>query len=237
MFPVASDRDIAIFQVIDHARFYFPSTEQILSEDGWSVFREYSPAYFGATWDEARACISWERALLARLDIRSRETEEALLDELDEEAFQQPCAGLDLGVGSVVVALSAAGCAPLTSCSGHFGEGTWSQCPLVKVASDEARARILLGIAKLTNCGIANSDEGSGALELWARSIDETVAFADELCRHSSAFDSIVSPLWSEESDGLEVPSKVNEVQGELFANDGRPQGLLNPPPNKEMDT
>ncbi len=202
-----------IYQRVDLGQLYFPTIQQILNEDGWSVFRDYSPAYFGASWEEARLAVEWDKVALRRLGEYSKHAENSLLDEIDEEAMQQPSGGLDLGVGGAVVALSAAGCAPLTSCSGHFGEGDWISFPLIKFAADAGRVARLIPIAQRASCGMVNSGEGAGAIELWAQSVDDVVGFAEELIEQRGSFMGMIAPSNQEEEDA----QHVHEGQGRLF--------------------
>lgn len=205
--------NLRIFRRVDLARLYYPSQQEIFSEDGWSMFREYSPAYFGATWDEAMLSVEWEKSALRRLRERSKGAEDALLEELDNEWLQQPLGGLDLGIGGLVIALSAAGCAPLTSCSGHFGEGLWATFPLVKVAAMPEHAAILIDIARETDCGITNSGEGSGALEIWGRSVDDMVCFAEVMIARRAEFARLDRPTTVSDVEAV----RVHEDQGQLF--------------------
>lgn len=202
-----------IFQRVDLTRLYYPSQQEIFSEDGWSVFREYSPAYYGATWDEAILSMEWKKSALRRLGRRSKGAEDALLEELDDEWLQQPLGGLDLGIEGMVIALSAAGCAPLTSRSGHFGEGLSSTFPLVKIAAIPEHATILIDIARESDCGITTSGEGSGALEIWGRSVDVVVCFAGRVIERRAEFARFGRP----DSVGDVENGRVHEDQGQLF--------------------
>jgi hypothetical protein len=79
-----------------------------------------------------------------------------LYDEGDEGLF-----GLDLGVASSVVALSAARCIPFSSCNGGaFGDHHEEAFPLVSFFVKPAWVSLLLEIATTANVGIYNSGDG-----------------------------------------------------------------------------
>ena len=84
---------------------------------------------------------------------------------------------LDLGVGAAVFALSAANCAPISSCSG--GPGHHEPYPLVAFYCRRGRVRSLLKAAELANCGLVNGAEG--ALVVYAEDVGGLLTFAETL--------------------------------------------------------
>ncbi len=112
----------------------------------------------GLTWDEASRVLKLEREILARSTGDLRVTAESMSDsEIDS------LGGLDLGVAAAVAALSAAQCAPISSCNGtpSHNEGY----PLVAFYCRKGRVRDVLNVAERTNCGLLNRDLGARILQ------------------------------------------------------------------------
>ncbi|MDP9223923.1 MAG: hypothetical protein M3P18_08710 [Actinomycetota bacterium] len=214
---------VEIYRDVDLGALRQPDLDEVLDEDAWWLpYRDYSPMW-GATFEEAHDCLSWERALLARLPQRTHQAEEELLNgALDEtdEGGPYPNWGLDLGVGSAVLALSATGCATLISCSGHFGEGHWIDFPMVQFAADAARVEILLEVAESADCGMTNSAQGLVAV--WSRTIDEMLDFAEALLSSEARCKQLPPAIvQSEENESDEEDQfQVHPDQQELFSDD-----------------
>jgi len=90
----------------------------------------------GLSWSDAEIVLTEERKLLER--ISQADDPEGELELIEEEIGEDPglLAVMDLGMASTVVALSAAGCIPFTSCNGGASATTitriirwWSSTP------------------------------------------------------------------------------------------------------------
>lgn len=211
--------DVTIHRAVDYRELRQPDLGSVLGEDAWWLpYRDYWST-FGATFQEASASLIWERGLIESLPTRSAEAENQLLDEVSDALAEWPNWGLDLGIGCVVLALSAAGCATLVSCSGHFGEGHWSSYPMVQFAADEARCRLLLDAAERANCGLANCTEG--LVKTWAAKIEVMMEFAGNVISLEEGFTQLPPAITPTDSAGAEIDRSVQAPdpnQGSLFS-------------------
>lgn len=220
--PRSRDPDLKIYRKVDFASLRQPELDTVLSEDAWWLpYRGYWPTW-GATFEDAQRCLRWERELLERLSDRTKEAEDALLDEaldeLDANEEPNPSWGFDLGMGAAVLALSSAGCATLVSCSGHFGEGRWIAFPMVQFAADEARASILLEAAESADCGMADSVQG--LVEVWASRVEEILDFAEAVIARQARFAALppaIRPRTTDEESGKDLMHQIHPDQGTLF--------------------
>jgi hypothetical protein len=157
-------------------------------EEGFGDIRDYQDLV-GVSW-EAAQCLDLERSLLA--GVIDQATTPREFGELGDQALgnyadevgdlgPQGIYLLDLGVLGLTATLSAAGCAPASSCGGH---GT--AAPYIRFAADPQRVRILLEIARIAGCGLT-VDEG-GLLQTWAPSIKQFLRFAGMLVLQQEKF-------------------------------------------------
>ena len=126
----------------------------------------------GETWGDASETLEMEREFLA-LMLGDLSAAEAAL--CAEDRFELN--GLDLGVASAVVALSAANCAPIASCNG--GAGHHEDYPCVAFYCPKVRLPDLLKAAALTGCGLESG--GSGRVLLYADNVEPLLLFAEKL--------------------------------------------------------
>lgn len=141
----------------------------------------------GMRWSEVRRVYEYERDLINRITENDDPEEEYL--RLEDEQYDDPDGiyGLDLGVASSVVALSAARCVPFSSCNaGAFGGSHNEAYPLVAFYARPAHVDLLLECAQEAECGL---DAGrSGSAILYACNIEPLRRFALEAMKRSSAF-------------------------------------------------
>jgi hypothetical protein len=208
----SGDPPVEIHRDVNLAVLRQPDLDLVLNEDAWWLpYRDYMPMW-GATFAEAQECLAWERDLVVRLPQRTQQAEDELLSRDDIEPDLS--AGLDLGMGAAVFALSAAGCATLVSCSGHFGEGRWIEFPTVQFAADAARVEILLQIAESADCGMTDSYEG--LVEVWARTIDEMLDFAEGVIARQTDFEALPPAIVYQASEISEEVSLPQVHPGQL---------------------
>jgi hypothetical protein len=103
------------------------------------------------------------------------------LKEQWEEDCEFPLWGLDLGVASAVVALSAARCIPFTSCNaGAFGDGPHPESyPLVAFYMRRATAQLIIDSASSTCVGL--HQDSYGTVHVYARTVSDLHKFAEAL--------------------------------------------------------
>lgn len=164
-----------------------------VQEDAYSEFldgnRQYDRTILDATWDDAAEALSVEHSLVRSADQHadSGQQFDAAVDGDLEDWQAMALWGLDAGVAAAVLGLSAAGCIPTTSCRGHSGdarEGT--DFPRLRFYADRERSRLVRDAALRTECGFGGDPGGPCAV--WSRSIEEMLAFAEQLILQQEAF-------------------------------------------------
>lgn len=142
----------------------------------------------GLSWTEGRRVYELETRLIARIEPSDdpenewRVIEEELYDEPDEHLY-----GLDLGVASTVVALSAARCVPFASCNaGAFGGRHQERYPLVAFFARPPMLDLLLDAAAAADAGLEIGD--GGGLVAFADDVRSLRSLAAELIARRAAF-------------------------------------------------
>lgn len=115
--------DVKIDPRVDLSRIKWPPEKLLASEDGLLANRSYSDER-GHTWREFMKAYKLERKIIRGVMAvaKSENDFEDMLNEEGEEISDGPDEGLcgfELGVASVTIAVSAFGCAPVTSCRCH----------------------------------------------------------------------------------------------------------------------
>lgn len=155
-----------IQRIVDQSLLEWPSESDLVEQE--MFVRGYIDVC-GATWEDVYTVLEEEREALAQPGDGVNPGIE-VVNLNGEEAY------LDLGVGAAVLALSAAGCAPISSCSG--GPGHHEPHPLVAFHCRKGRVRNLLKAAELADCGLVN---GVGNLILYAEHVNSLLCFAEIL--------------------------------------------------------
>jgi hypothetical protein len=116
----------------------------------------------GLSWQEARETLEAELSLMLR--INDSEDAVATMDEIADEFYEDPGLnpyGLDVGVAATVVALSALGCIPLSSCNGGcYGDFHHESYPLVVFCSKPKHVPDLIKAAKKAEVDLENDADG-----------------------------------------------------------------------------
>jgi hypothetical protein len=108
---------------------------------------------------------------------------------MEEEWYEEPpeLYGLDLGVASSVVALSAAHCIPFSSCNaGTFGGYHHEDYPLVAFYARPPALDLLLACAEKAGIGLVA--ENTGELVAYAADVLHMRAFANALIQSRNDF-------------------------------------------------
>ena len=161
--------EFVIERSVVSVELYWPPESALASEDHFA--RGYRDMR-GFVWEDAYHTLKEEQETLVRLAGALSVTEMAISSEGYPGFYD-----LDVGVAAAVVALSAANCAPISSCNGEPSHH--ELYPLVAFYCRKGRVRDLLKAAELANCGLINGD--SGILVLHARHVDALMLFAAKL--------------------------------------------------------
>ena len=145
-------------------------------------------------WREAHRVSQLESQLIKRLHASGDPEDE--LDRIENEfceEFNDHIYGLDIGVASTVIALSAARCLPFTSCNaGTFG-GYHTECyPFVAFFSKPQAVPLLTLCAQDAGTGLENALNGS--LVVYANDIAGMRLFAKNVMARSVEFRTLKFP-------------------------------------------
>ncbi|MDP9053917.1 MAG: hypothetical protein M3N93_06390 [Acidobacteriota bacterium] len=165
--------DIDIQRGVDAGKLGWPTKDETGPDSGFGCNRAYDDLT-GRSWADAQTVFELERDLMSgieseyeSLDEESRETE-----LLEAEMYLD---GLDLGVAATVIALSAAGCVPFSSCNaGAFGGDHQERYPLVAFYAPSNAVDLLLSAAAEAEIGL----DGGDYLIAYADDIRKLSAFA-----------------------------------------------------------
>ena len=138
-----------------------------------------------ATWADAANALSIEEDVLGRClhDATDSEDFDRLLDEILEDEFDSFETNLDFGTIAATLALNAAGCPTITSCSGHHhGIGY----PQVVFWTRPHRLALLMQAAETADVGLLAGD--LGWLEAYSDSMDGLMRFCRALLSLERAF-------------------------------------------------
>lgn len=173
--------DVEIERSADADGLRWPTGSEAEDDSGLGCNRQYAD-FRSMTWRDYEEIRREEQDLLARL-LTTDDPEEELAEvenEADEADEPYPLMGLDVGVASTVVALSAARCTPVSSCNGGvFGRRHHESYPLVLFCARPPHVPLLLAAAANADVGLINAD--AGFLLVYAGEVAKMMAFADEL--------------------------------------------------------
>jgi hypothetical protein len=176
--------DIDIQRAVDASRLGWPTKDQTGPDSGFGCNRAYEDLT-GRSWVDAQTVFDLERDLISKI--------ESERESLDEESFETELLeaemyldGLDLGVAATVIALSAAGCVPFSSCNaGAFGGDHQERYPLVAFYAPTNAVELLLSAATEAEIGL----DGGDYLVAYADDIRKLSGFAWALMKRAAALD------------------------------------------------
>jgi len=139
-------------------------------------------------WREAQRLLNAELSFV--LQIEKARRPEATCRAIDRELFETSVLhNLDLGIASSVVALSAAGCVPFSSCNaGAFGGFHPEQFPCVAFCARPETCVLLLECGTSASIGLADSDR---VLVAYAEDIRGMLRFAASLIERRRQFSAV----------------------------------------------
>ena len=163
------EEEFLIKRSIATAQLSWPPESKLATDDYF--VRGYGDMR-GETWGNASETLEMEREFLGLMpgDLSAAEAALCAGDRFELR-------GLDLGVASAVVALSAANCAPIASCNG--GANHHEDYPCVTFYCPKVRLPDLLKAAELAGCGLESGGDGSAVL--YADNVEPLLLFAEKL--------------------------------------------------------
>lgn len=100
---------------------------------------------------------------------------------------------LELGVGAVAYALSAARMFPAASCRSHSNKQSWAPYPVIYLAASRPRAELLEKLVIESDCGFVVDPARSDLLVVAAPSLPQILSLANRIVENLSAFRSLTS--------------------------------------------
>lgn len=176
--------EIEIVRDVDANVLGWPERGAAVDESGLGCNRAYIDMR-RLSWAEARRVLILEQELMTRVELAPDSAEEC--EVVDDELYEsdQNLYGLDLGVASAVVSLSAAGCVPFSSCNGgSFGGKHHERYPLVVFYAPAQTVGLLIAAAEEAGIGL----EGGEHVVAYADDVRNIVQFARSLISRSSQF-------------------------------------------------
>jgi hypothetical protein len=164
----------------------WPEAGEAASESGLGCNRAYIDLR-RLSWTEARRVLAEEANVITGIEkAENAENEYSLIEEESYES-EVDLYGLDIGVASTVVALSAARCVPFSSCNaGAFGGTHHENHPVIAFYAKPKTADLLLVIATEVNVGIENG--AYGCVVVFSNDIRKFPRFADAMIRRRREF-------------------------------------------------
>ncbi len=149
--------------------------------------------------------------------------QEASVTLTDPNSTWEGLAGLDLGVAGLAYALSNAGFYPAASCRNHQDDRSWSPNPIILFAGDRPRVELLQPLMQWTGCGLGTEHERAELLYVYARSIQETITFANKLFANRVPFRKLPKTSRKPSPHGRRIPVPVRAVLTILRRRDPSP--------------
>ena len=205
--------------------------------DGYMGGNKYYYDLGGMRWEDLRRVLELEKQLLVRLSLAADRVgdEESLDREMRESG--NLLYGLDIGVASTVIALSAADCLPFSSCNGGaLGGSHHEEHPLVAFYARPAALPILNECAERAGVGLDHGDEGY--LLVYGNSLATMRLFAEEILHSSQIFDELraqclahdiaelLDAVCQRSDNGFEVAKRLEAVRESLRAVGASPENL-----------
>lgn len=151
----------------------------VASDEGYLRGNSRYEDHRGWGWEDLRAALTVEVSIVERFGrAEDAAAAEAAFEEERNLEGEGPEAlwGLDVGVASAVIALSALGAMPFISCNaGSFGGAHPASQPYVAFYLADASPRLLLELATGAGVGL---DAENGVLRLYARTVLDLLLFA-----------------------------------------------------------
>lgn len=123
-------------------------------------------------------------------DLEDPTLPKGVVDALTDFQDLHPCGlgQLELGVGALSYALSAAKMFPAASCRSHFRSSTWSAFPVVHFAATRPKAMHLATLVRQAGCGFVTDATRPDMLVVASPSISEMLALAQTVLLELPAF-------------------------------------------------
>lgn len=221
------DDMVEIRRQVDMSDLSWPARDHDLTDDSGVGCNRLYIDLRRMPWSEARRVLEIEEDQLLRED-EAAASGNVAGDKPEQDALQRPkpddtevdddneltevLYGLDLGVASVVLALSAAGCIPFASCNGRPGH--LEQYPVVVSWAQAQRVLDLLEVAEEAGCGLENANER--AVLVYADDVHKMLAFARVLIGRRKGLRNLGRPRAPKPPHSESAPDRATATQLDL---------------------
>lgn len=181
--------DVRIERNVDANCLKWPDRGEAGGDSGLGCNRLYCD-FRGFSWRTAMKTLVFENGLVARIESATDWESEAEL--IDEELYEdeEGLFGMDLGVASSVVALSAAGCIPFSSCNaGAFGGSHAEAYPLIAFYARRKHVNLLIDLAESAAAGLES--DSHGFLVVYSNDVRVMRTFATILINARQSFQAV----------------------------------------------
>jgi hypothetical protein len=184
-FPIEIRREM---KIADLAHASMEELEQA-EEDGWLAGNRSYRDLRGIPWEEVRAALDAELAVINRLKAaEDLEAEVSAFEDLQATSFEDEPAlwGLDVGVAAATIAISAYGATPVSSCNaGAFGGQHQARYPYVAFFLPKELAPEIMLCAEASDVGLL-CDE-NGIAQIYGQGEMDLVRFAETAWKRNSS--------------------------------------------------
>ena len=203
--------DVTLSRRVEVTELSWPELGEATDESGLGCNRAYIDLR-SLSWTEAKKTLAEEKRLIAQIEEAeaAQDATSSIEEEYDESGSD--LFGLDIGVASTVVALSAARCVPFSSCNaGAFGDGHHEIYPVVAFYAKPETANLLLAIATEVDIGIETASYGY--LVVFSDDIRKFPIFAEATIRRRKEFNSLrLSPPRTSKASEKPAQSRQYEL-------------------------
>lgn len=158
-------------------------------ENGWLMCQSYGwpDAY---PWDEIDEALLVEEQAIDAYDAASNSVAEfEAAAEADADRVMETLLGTaDAGVGTLMLALNAAGFVTGYSCRGHPPPTSGASHPVIVMAADRAHLDVLVPLVAQTGCGV---DDFEGSVRVYATNVRAMLRLARAVVSARDAFDAL----------------------------------------------
>lgn len=184
-FPMEIRRELKIADLADASMEELEQAE----EDGWLAGNRSYRDLRGFPWEEVRAALDAEIAVINRLKAaEDLEAEVSAFEDLQATSFEDEPAlwGLDVGVAAATIAISAYGATPVSSCNaGAFGGQHQARYPYVAFFLSKELAPEIMLCAEASDVGLL-CDE-NGIAQIYGQGEMDLVRFAETAWKRNSS--------------------------------------------------
>jgi len=184
--PALAEFDVEIERDLEGVALAWPERPDADELEGNHFYQDLR----GFDWDKVRTTIVIERRLVSDFQAAGSEAEglsviaalrESRSGDRDNDPWSNdPLWGLDAGICSTVMSLSATGCIPFSSCNGGaFGGTHVGGCPVVAFFMPREVVSVLLDCA--AEAGIGVRPFGDGRVQVYASRVQHMIDFAERL--------------------------------------------------------